>query len=161
MPLSNNYKCDGQMSFFECLDAMRGNARATESHEKQSNDKLQGLQAYGVLNRKIRGQRTYAYYNPNPIYTLDGKPYVIFGTIAYIDECELYVKEFGHYPKILEFKTAKETVDAYKEYIAILTENIPNIVKQEVKSQLPLEEFYMDKGEWICESRYNSMYRGE
>ena len=24
-----------------------------------------------------------------------------------------------------------------------------------------LYELYKDKGEWICESRYNSMYRGE
>lgn len=227
MPLTNNYKCDGQMSFFECLDAMkpkskpkvpesfwdgaeckldstypctkeeaekvrepelgkcpskccyvckelgscgyacnpsgnlrRKHAQATDSHEKQSNDKLQGLQTYGVLNRKIRGQRTYAYYNPNPIYTLDdGKPYVIFATVAYIGECELYVKDFMYYPKIFTYKTAKETVDAYKERVAILSEDVQSIVKQEISLQLPLQEFYKVKDEWICESRYNSMYR--
>lgn len=159
MPLSNNYKCDGQMSFFECLEAMHNNAQDTESHEKQSSDKLQGLQAYGVLNRKIRCQRTYAYYNPNPIYTLEGKPYVIFATVAYIGECELYVRDFMHYPKIYTYKTVRETVDAYKAYREIIMIDMPNVVKQEVKSQLSLEEFYMDKGEWICESRYNSIHR--
>lgn len=148
------------MSFFECLDAMRGNAQATESNEKQSCDKLQGLEAYGVLNRKIRGQRTYAYYNPNPIYTLDGgKPYVIFATVAYIGECELYVKDFMYYPKIYAYKTAKDTVDAYKTYRELIMIDMPNVAKQEIRSQLPLQEFYKVKDEWICESRYNSMYR--
>lgn len=158
MKLTKDYVCDGQMGFFECLEAMQNNAESTQRHEKQSSDKLREYEKFGVLNRKIRGQRTFAYYNPNPIYTLDnGKPYIIYSTVAYIGMCDIYVQEFAMYPVIKTYRNPQETVDAYKEYIENFKKDSARAVTQEVSAQLPIQEFYKVDGEWVSESRCKEM----